>query len=87
MPRQTLKVAACVVLAWTLLLFVYGLATYPDAPYKACNSASGYCGKTRLSHTESEFHAEQKWETAILVSAPFGILAAIYLVRSRKRHA
>lgn len=70
--------------AWCFIVFAYGLAKYPDAPYKACRSPAGYCGKGGTIHTESEYKAQQTWERTLLVSWPFGILAAIYLARTRK---
>jgi hypothetical protein len=84
-PRIALLLAPLVIV-WCLGLFAYGLALYPDAPYKACNSAGNYCGKTGHLHTEKEYESQQQWQRALLVSFPFGILAGIYLAR-RKRGA
>lgn len=80
-----LRIAAYLVVAWCVAVFGYGLTTYSDAPIKACGSASGYCGKTGKLHTAAEFHAEKSWERTLLFSWPLGVLAAIYLVRTRRR--
>lgn len=81
---RALRVASYAVVAWCFVLFFYGLASFPDAPYKVCNSTYGYCGKTGHPHTTEEYEAQHTWERALLISWPFGILAAIYLVRTRR---
>jgi hypothetical protein len=82
--HRGLRPIAYVAVASCLGIFVYGLAVYPDAPYKACSSSLGYCGKSGRPHTEAEYRSQQVWERTLLVSAPFGILAAIYLARTTK---
>src|SRR5262245_34417870 len=82
--HRRLRIAAYLAVAWCLIVFFYGLATYPDAPYKACNSPTGYCGKGGKLHTESEYQAQQSWERTLSISWPLGILAAIYLGRTRR---
>ena len=80
--HRALRPLAYVAVASCLGVFGYGLAVYPDAPYKACSSLAGYCGKSGRPHTEAEYRSQQVWERTLLVSSSFGILAAIYLVRT-----
>lgn len=81
--KPHMKIIAAILLAWTLGIFVYGLAVYPDAPYKPCDGPGGYCGKGKRPHIESEFRSEQTWQWMMLASAPFGILSGIYLFRRK----
>ena len=82
--KSPTKIAAAILFAWTLGLFVYGLAVFPDSPYKPCDGPGGYCGKGGRPHIASEYQAQQKWQTALFISAPLGILAGIYLFRRRR---
>ena len=82
--HRALRSIAYVAIASCLGVFGYGLAVYPDAPYKACDSSAGYCGKNGRSHTEAEYRSQQVWERTLLVLSPFGILAGIYLARTTK---
>jgi hypothetical protein len=69
---------------WCLLLFACGLAVFPDAPYQPCDSGDGYCGKSGHAHSRTQYESERRWENAIIYSAPFGILGAIFAVRRYK---
>jgi hypothetical protein len=85
--KRLARVTCMAVVAWCFIVFAYGLYSYPDAPYKPCKAAPGYCGKTGLSHTELEYHAQKLWERALLISWPCGILAALCLRQIRKSTA
>jgi hypothetical protein len=76
---------AKVLVAWCLCLFVFGLLSYPDAPYRPCDGTSGYCGKSGRPHTKKEFESQQTWERLVLFSWPIGIIAGIYLTRRRSK--
>ena len=82
---MNLKVTSYLVAGWCLLVFAFGLFSFPDAPFKPCTAEAGYCGKTGQPHTKSEYEAQVLWERTLLVSWPFGIAAAIYLSRLRRR--
>ncbi|KQQ40054.1 hypothetical protein ASF61_04445 [Duganella sp. Leaf126] len=72
------------VLAWFLLIFAYGIATYPDAPIKPGNNGT-YTGKTHRQHTEAEYYAFLRWQTLLMVSGPFGLAAGLILPRLKAK--
>lgn len=73
------------VIAWCLLLLGYGVAVFPDAPYRPCAASSGYCGKSGSPHEESEFRALKRWEHVMFLSWPCGILVGLVVGKSGKR--
>jgi hypothetical protein len=83
--QRVLRASSYVAFAWFLVIFFYGLANFPDAPYKACESAYGYCGKTGYPRTEAEFRAQQTWERVLLFSSPFAFLAVGYFAWHRRK--
>ena len=83
--NRALKLTSAAACVWALLVFGYGLVSFPDAPYKPCNSTTGYCGKNGAPHTEGDFRAERTWSGVLIVSWSLGIISAIYLSRSRRK--
>jgi hypothetical protein len=73
------------VVALCMGLFVYGMFRYPDAPIHPCGA--GFCGKGNRPHTEEQYRAFVVWETALLISWPFGFAAAFALERRSRRRA
>lgn len=72
-------IAAC-----CLVVFLYGLIMYPDAPYKACVDGT-YCGKTSMFHSYETYESWKRWEGALFVYWPIGLLASYGLRRLRKQ--
>ena len=79
----TKRTIAYVVIGWCLTIFVYGFATFPDAPWKACGDGH-FCGKMKQVHSFSEYQAFTRWETALFISWPFGIACVVWLRRAKK---
>ena len=73
----------CIV-GWCIGLFVYGLVTYTDAPYKLCGDGE-YCGKTGVSHSYETYQDWKYWEALLFISWPCGMLAGFGLGRLRKQ--
>lgn len=72
------------VVACCMMVFVYGLYTYTDAPYKECIGGP-YCGKTGEHHSYEIYAGWKRWERTLFVCWPFGILASIGLRRLRRK--
>jgi hypothetical protein len=72
----------CLVLAYMLTLFGYGLVKYPDAPLHPCSSA-GYCGKQGQPHGMEQYERFRSWQAAFEWSWPIGMLA-LYLLNQGK---
>lgn len=68
-------IAARLVSGWCIVLLLYGVCTFPDAPFKPCPDGP-YCGKGQVQHSEEEYQAFSRWQTLLFVSWPFGLLAA-----------
>ncbi|WP_228893339.1 hypothetical protein [Pseudoduganella aquatica] len=77
-------IVARLVTGWCIVLLLYGLLTFPDAPFKPCQDGP-YCGKGHVTHTEEEYQAFSRWQTLLFVSWPFGLLVAF--TRKKKSSA
>jgi hypothetical protein len=77
-----LAVIVVPVVTWMLVLFAYGIFSYPDGPIRQCTS-HGYCGKQGQPHTEREYRRYLAWQTTIEWSWPPGLL--ILFLANRKR--
>ena len=82
--KQAAKIVAYAAVGWCIAIFIFGLVSFPDAPYKPCNSSEGYCGKGGRSHTLAEYELQHTWEKVLFASWPFGMLAAYFLCRKKK---
>jgi hypothetical protein len=82
---RPLRNTSYAVIAWCFLVSIYGFAKYPDSPYKTCDSAYGYCGKTGTPRSEAEFRAQQTWQSIFIVSWSFGLLASTYVAATKMR--
>lgn len=79
-----LQVLAFAIVACCLAVFFFGLIMYPDAPYKQCLGGP-YSGKTGKYHSHETYEDWKRWEGALFVSWPFGLLALYGLKRLRKQ--
>jgi hypothetical protein len=77
------RVARAVIGAGMALVFAYGVFLYPDAPIKTCSS--GYCGKYGRAHTAAEFDDFMRWEHALFVVWPAGVVALVLLKPASRR--
>jgi hypothetical protein len=57
--------------AWILLLFCWGFAFYPLAPYKQCDGGH-YCDKRHHYHSSDEYDAFKLWEAILFASGLCG---------------
>ena len=73
--RRLLRGLSIVVVIWYAVLFVYGFANFPMAPYRPCGAQS-YCDKAGRQHPKADFDAFSQWERLFFISVPFGIAAA-----------
>jgi hypothetical protein len=78
------KIVVATLMAWFMLLFLYGLVVFTDGPYKPCHSVEGYCGKTGKSHTKAEYEAHNLWQKIYFGTAPFLLVAGVLVNLRRK---
>ena len=78
--------ASAVIVTIMLILFVYGLVRFPDAPLHAC-VGHGYCGKQGQPHTQREFEAFEIWQNTLFSIWPIGMVVLYVLNRDRIRSA
>jgi hypothetical protein len=71
-----------VIVTMMLMLFVYGLVRFPDAPLHSCVD-HGYCGKQGQPHTQREFEAFEIWQNTLFWIWPIGMLVLYALNRDR----
>lgn len=71
------KIPIYVIVISLSLIFVWGIALYPDAPISPC--AAGFCGKWGRLHTAAEYHHFLIWQTVFLWTwVPAGLAGALY---------
>jgi hypothetical protein len=84
--KNALDIFLASVVAVFASAFIYGFVTYPDAPIRRCGD-NQFCGKWNKLHTEREFKEFGLWETALLGSFAFAVVAGGLLARRRRRGA
>jgi hypothetical protein len=82
--RRRRRNASAVIGTIMLILFVYGLVRFPDAPLHTCVD-HGYCGKQGQPHTQREFEAFEIWQNTLFWIWPIGMVALYVLNRDRIR--
>jgi hypothetical protein len=61
----------------------YGVLRFPDSPIRPCVE-HGYCGKLGQPRTREDFVSFSRWQTAIFVVMPLGLLSLYLLDRKSK---
>lgn len=72
------------VVAVCLMIFIYGLIQYPDAPYGLC-AGGDYCGKTGVRYSYLIYEEWKIWGKCLFVCWPFGLVASYFLSQLRKK--
>lgn len=62
------------IIGFCLTVFLYGIANFPDAPYKFCVNGP-YCGKTGKYHPLETYSKWKQWEKFFFICFPFGIIS------------
>jgi hypothetical protein len=83
MPRLRLVLICAVVIA--IAVFFYGFLRYPDAPFHACQTAAGYCGKWGKPHTADEYRGFIAWQRMLVLLWPLAMIAAFILYKNKSK--
>jgi hypothetical protein len=79
LTRTRASLAAVIFVAMACI-HSYGIERFPDSPIRPCG-VDQYCGKQGQAHTSEDFTAYRRWETAMLVTWPAGMLSLFLLLR------
>jgi len=82
-----LQIILFLIIGFCLVVFLYGIANFPDAPYKFCVNGP-YCGKTGKYHSFETYSNWKQWEKIFFSCLPFGIFSGFgvkYLVKIKSR--
>lgn len=83
MRKFIFRLALLLVICYAILL-AYGIANYPQAPYKSCG-ASKFCDKQTHERSSAEYLAFSKWEWLFKHCLPLALAAGGVMIYLRKK--
>jgi hypothetical protein len=88
--RFLANLAQAAIGAAMLASLAYSTTRWPDSPIKACTgrqSVGYYCGKQGQLHTYEEFEEYQRFDTALFIGWPLGMICMVLLYRLDRKSA